>query len=86
LLFVKCAPYGKPQYFLVENQDIATLKRGEVCPARAYLPNALFAQCPVCPMPNALCQIVPHVTEKGYNKLSFLVMYDVSKAWDTNVL
>jgi hypothetical protein len=30
---------------------IAVLKRGEV---------------EVCPMPYALCQIVPHVTEKGY--------------------
>jgi hypothetical protein len=49
--------------------NIAVLKRGEVCP----MPNA---QCPVWPMPclaNAQCQIVPHVTEKGYTSMFLII-------------
>jgi len=34
------------------------------------MPNALFAQCPVCPMPNPQCPRTPHVTEKGYTMQS----------------
>jgi hypothetical protein len=44
-------------YLIFLRKAIAVLKRGEVCP----IPYVLC--------PSALCQIVPHVTEKGYNAL-----------------
>ena len=55
--------------------NIAVLKRGEVCPVwpMPCLANALFGQCPVWPMPYALCQIVPHVTEKGYTSMFLII-------------
>ena len=62
----------KPEQDLRCIPFIAVLKRGEVCPMpyaqfpMPYLADALFGRCPIWPMPDALCQIVPDVTEKGY--------------------
>jgi hypothetical protein len=53
------------EQFLLENSQYSGSQESEVCPMPC-LANALFGQCPVWPMPNALSQIVPHVTEKGY--------------------
>ena len=53
--------------------NIAVLKRGEVCPVWP-MPHA---PCPMphaqSPMPNAPCQIVTHVTEKGYTSMLLII-------------
>ncbi len=45
------------------------------------LANALFGQ---CPMPYALCQIVPHLFEKGYIYFYLLLLVATNSIADYN--